>query len=104
MAAHLDGEQEAVIYLAASVSRDQLQEQHADLLREEAVISWDENEGAVLTRQQLRLGELLLEDRPLQDAAAEAVKMHYSMVFRAEGSTACPGTVQRASYSFGLTF
>jgi ATP-dependent RNA helicase HrpB len=74
VAAHLVGEQEAVIYLAASVSRDQLQEQHADLLREEAIISWDDNEGAVLTRRQLRLGELLLEDRPLQDAAAEAVR------------------------------
>ena len=74
VAVNLDGEQEAVIYLAASISRDQLQVQHADLLREEAVISWDENEGAVLTRRQLRLGELLLDDRPLQDADSEAVK------------------------------
>jgi len=75
VAAHLDGEQEAVIYLAASVSRDQLQEQHADLLRENALISWDEDQGAVLTRQQLRLGELLLDDRPLQDADTEAVQL-----------------------------
>ncbi|MFC1774302.1 ATP-dependent helicase C-terminal domain-containing protein, partial [Pseudomonadota bacterium] len=75
VAAHLDGEQEAVIYLAASVSRDQLQEQHADLLRENALISWDEDQGAVLTRQQLRLGKLLLDDRPLQDADTEAVQL-----------------------------
>lgn len=74
VAAHLDGEQEAVIYLAASVSRDQLQEQHADLLREEAVIFWDEDQGAVLTRQQLRLGEVLLDDSPLANADTEAVQ------------------------------
>lgn len=74
VAAHLDGEREAVIYLAASVTREQLQEQHADLLREEAVIFWDEGEGAVLTREQLRLGEVLLDDRPLANAGTEAVR------------------------------
>jgi ATP-dependent helicase HrpB len=74
VAVHLDGEQEAVIYLAASVGLDQLQAQHTDLLREDAVVSWDDDEGAVLTRQQLRLGELLLDDRPLQDVESESVQ------------------------------
>jgi ATP-dependent helicase HrpB len=74
VAAHLDGEKEAVIYLAAAISRDQLQEHHADLIREQAVIAWDENEAAVLTRKQLRLGELLLDDRPLKDTNREAVQ------------------------------
>lgn len=74
VAAHLDGEKEAVIYLAASISRDQLQEHHADLIREQVMIAWDENEAAVLTRKQLRLGELLLDDRPLKDTNREAVQ------------------------------
>jgi len=74
VAAHLDGEQEAVIYLAASISLDQLQVWHSDLLHEQARIFWDESEAAVLTRKQLRLGELLLDDRPLQDADAEVVR------------------------------
>ncbi len=75
VAAHLDGEQEAVVYLAASISREQLQLHHADLLREEDVIRWDNNEAAVLSRRQVKLGELILDDKPLSNPDPEAVQL-----------------------------
>ena len=74
VAAHLDGEQEARIFLAAALPVEQLFEFHGGLISEVAFVGWDDKEQCVRARSQERLGELLLADRPLRDADDEAVQ------------------------------
>jgi ATP-dependent helicase HrpB len=92
LAAHLDGEKEAAIYLAAALSREQLEQQHAALIDATEFVRWDTQQQAVLSRSQRRLGALVLADRLLQTPAAEAV--HNAMLdgVRASGLDCLPWT------------
>ncbi len=74
VAAHLDGEQEARIFLAAALRSEHLFDIHAGLISETAFIDWDDKEQCVQARSQQRLGELLLADRPLRDPDNGAVQ------------------------------
>ncbi len=74
VAAHLDGEREARIFLAAALHTEQLLAFHADLIEETSFVSWDTGEQAVQARLQQRLGELVLDDRPLADPDGSAVQ------------------------------
>ena len=74
VAAHLDGAQkEARIFLAAAVSRGELEEYFADLITIKDIIEWDGRNECVQARRQRRLGALILDDAPLSDADPETV-------------------------------
>jgi ATP-dependent helicase HrpB len=73
-AAELDGERRvARIFLAAPLSRDEIEEDFADIIETGETIAWDAREAAVLARRQRRLGALVLKDEPLPDPPAERV-------------------------------
>jgi ATP-dependent helicase HrpB len=74
VAALLDGEQEARIFLAAALPVEHLYRFHADLIGEAAFVSWDDRTQSVAARVQQRLGELSLSDRPLPDPDPYAVQ------------------------------
>jgi ATP-dependent helicase HrpB len=74
VAAHLDGEQEARIFLAAALRVEQLYDLHAGLISEAAFVAWDDKQQCVQARSQQRLGELLLADRPLRDPDSDALQ------------------------------
>ncbi|MGD8935489.1 MAG: ATP-dependent helicase HrpB [Thiogranum sp.] len=74
VAAHLDGEREASIFLAAALRVEHLYEFHADLIKAASFIAWDDKAQCVQARLQQRLGELLLADQPLHDADSAAVQ------------------------------
>jgi ATP-dependent helicase HrpB len=73
-AAELDGERRvARIFLAAPLSRAEIDEDFAAAIETVAVIAWDSREQAVLARRQERLFALLLKDEPLAAPPAERV-------------------------------
>jgi len=74
VAAHLKGEREACIYLAAALDIGQLLEFHADLISEQTLVAWDSREQAVQARSRQCLGKLILDDRPLLHPDHSAVQ------------------------------
>jgi len=74
VATDLDGDpREARIRQAARISEADVRAVFADQIVWQDVCAWSRREGRVLTRQQERLGALVLEDRTWSDAPAEAV-------------------------------
>ncbi|GJL53362.1 MAG: ATP-dependent helicase HrpB [Nitrospirales bacterium] len=72
--ATLNGTQpHAHIVLAAPVKLDELEEQCPDLFKEIEFVDWDEHRLAVRTCRQRRLGELVIEDRPLRDSSSPLI-------------------------------
>jgi len=74
VAAHLDGGAEARIYLAASLDDEHLLKYHAAHVTEVTQVRWDAQEGCVQARQQQRIGELVLTDRPWDEAPPAAIE------------------------------
>jgi ATP-dependent helicase HrpB len=75
VAAELDGaDREARIFLAAPVSRDDLERHFEALITDTAEIYWDERAGAVSARRERRLGALTLETSEMRDPDANAVQ------------------------------
>ena len=72
--ADVEGEaKEAVIRLAAPLSRAQLDDLYGDQMRWEAVCDWSRRDRRVEARRRLTLGALALEDKPWKDASGEAL-------------------------------
>ena len=72
--AELDGaDRDARIYLAAPVTRDELERGLAGSITTVASVCWDSRLGAVLARRERRLGALVLDDAPWNEAPADAV-------------------------------
>ncbi|MFA7429178.1 MAG: ATP-dependent helicase HrpB [Rhodospirillaceae bacterium] len=62
----LDGAaQNARVYLAAPLSRAEIENAFADVLTEGEVVRWDDRTESVVARHQRRLGACVLEDKPL---------------------------------------
>jgi len=69
VAADLDGDPcEATIRLALPLAESDLRSLHADRLARVEVCEWSRRDRAVVARQRLTLGALVLEDRPWPDA------------------------------------
>ena len=66
-------ERDARIFLAAPVSLAELDANLADRIRSVADVTWDSRNEAVLARRERRLGALVLESSPWDDAPSEAV-------------------------------
>lgn len=67
-----DREREARIQLAASITKSELQEYFADRIRVVDEQAWDEKTEAVIARRATWLDELLIEEKPLQNAPRDA--------------------------------
>lgn len=74
IAAHLDGTREARIFLGAGIHREQLLRYHGDLIELQSFVSWDDRNACVQARQQQRIGEVIINDEPWQDADPEAIQ------------------------------
>ncbi|HRU04925.1 MAG TPA: ATP-dependent helicase HrpB, partial [Candidatus Brocadiia bacterium] len=86
VAAELDaGERDARIYLAAPLSRADIEAVFADELREERVIAWDAQRQAVAARRRVWLERLLLRDAPLPDPDPRETARALMEGIRAEG-------------------
>jgi ATP-dependent helicase HrpB len=93
VAAELDGaDREARIFLAAPVSRDDLEQHFAGLITEEAEIYWDERAGAVSARRERRLGALTLQSSEMRDPDPDAVQSAVLTGLKEAGIAALPWT------------
>jgi len=73
VAAEIDGgEREAKLYLAAPLERDLLERYFPALITANDEVNWDSRAGAVVARHVRRLGALVLDERPLRSATADA--------------------------------
>jgi len=91
VAAHLDGAQkEARIFLAAAITRAELEEYFADLIATRDIIEWDSRNECVQARRQRRLGVLILDDAPLSPADPDAITRAMLQGIREMGVTCLP--------------
>ncbi len=75
VAAELDGQaRQARIFLASAVSRDDLEHDLADHIRERVEAEWDEPRGMVRAFRRRRLGELVLEEQAVDDLAPDLLE------------------------------
>ena len=68
-----DEEREARILLAAPLTRALLVQHFGDELSRAASVEWSEREAAVVARETVRFHALVIEERPLESPATEAV-------------------------------
>ncbi|MBI5163146.1 MAG: ATP-dependent helicase HrpB [Magnetospirillum sp.] len=93
VAASLDGDRrEARIFLAAPLTKAEIDAAFAADIRDVAVVAWDGREQAVQARQQRLLWRLVLDDRPLAKPAPAAVSAAMLDGVRAMGLACLPWT------------
>ena len=85
-----DRERDARILLAAPLSRADLLEHFARELIECDEVAWDARAEAVIARRTVRLGELVLDEKPLQDTPPEATAAALLEGLRSLGLEALP--------------
>jgi ATP-dependent RNA helicase HrpB len=87
-----DRERDARILLAAPLRRDDLLEHFAAQLVRANEVAWDARAEAVVARRTVKLGELLLEEKPLQDIPPGATAAALAEGLRSLGPDALPWT------------
>jgi ATP-dependent helicase HrpB len=85
-----DSGRDARILLAAPLDRADLLEHFADQLERADRVAWDARVEAVVARRVVRLGELVVEEKPLQDAPPEAAAAAMLEGLRSLGAAALP--------------
>ena len=91
--AQLDGgRQWARIFFAAPVNPEALEEHCPELIRQVEFVTWDTRASAVSARQQRRLGEIVLQDQPLNNADPEEVTRALMEGIRQHGMDCLPWT------------
>jgi ATP-dependent helicase HrpB len=91
--AQLDGEaREARVFLAARLSREDMERHFSAQITTQESVSWDDAHGAVLARRQRRLGALVLDDAPAESVSAEVVTGALLNAVRQRGLDVLPWT------------
>ncbi|HEX2055416.1 MAG TPA: ATP-dependent helicase C-terminal domain-containing protein [Nitrospiraceae bacterium] len=103
--AHLDDSgQWPRIQLAAPVDLEELLAHEPHLVDTADVVAWDDTAAAVLARRQRRLGELVLEDRPLPHPDPEQVSAALSSGIRRAGLSCLPWTKELRQWQARVLF
>jgi ATP-dependent helicase HrpB len=91
--AELDGDRRtARVFLAAPLSRAAIEENFADQIESSDSIAWDSGSETVLARRRRMLGALVLEDKPLANAAPDQILEALISGIRLLGLGALPWT------------
>jgi ATP-dependent helicase HrpB len=85
-----DREREAVIRLGVPVSKEELVEHFDAEIRRGEEVTWDARTEAVIARKAVRLGEILLEEKPLHELPRDATAAAMLEGVRALGLEALP--------------
>jgi len=93
VAAELDGRaREATIYLAAPVDIPDLELDLADHIHESEEALWDDSQGKILARHVRKLGELVLQEKPINRVDPELVQQGLINAIRKKGLESLPWT------------
>lgn len=91
VAAHLGGRRaEALVFLAAPVGQDEIEQHFAEQIEAEEAVAWEG--GAVVARRQERLGAVVLREAPLAEPDPEALADALLDGLREAGLEALPWT------------
>jgi ATP-dependent helicase HrpB len=89
----LDGAQvDAKVHLAASITRAEIENHFNHLITESSAVFWDAKSSAVSAARNVKLGALVLEERPLATPEPEAVQMAMAQGVAAMGISSLPWT------------
>lgn len=88
--AHLDGAREARIFLAARVTREDLLRFHRELFHSTTSVVWDDRQQCVQARRQQRLGELIIQDEPWEQAEPTQITQALISGIRQRGLACLP--------------
>lgn len=103
--AQLDGSGDwARILLAAPVSIETLQRYCAERIQSVDLLEWDERSETVRARRQLRLGQLVLDDRALHDPDQEQVSAALTFGIRRAGPVCLPWTKELQQWRARIAF
>ena len=103
--ADLDGERRvARIFLAAPLTREEIEENFADRIESEETIGWDARTETVLARRRRKLGALALDDKPLVNADPASVAAALVEGIRQMGIRALPWTGEAESLRARVDF
>jgi ATP-dependent helicase HrpB len=93
VAAELDGRaREATIYLAAPVDIRDLELDLAGHIHDTEEALWDDSQGKIVARQVRKLGELVLQEKPLAHVDPELVQQGLTNAIRKRGLESLPWT------------
>ncbi|WP_417565378.1 ATP-dependent helicase HrpB [Marinobacter sp.] len=93
VAAELDGKaREATIYLAAPVDLPDLEQDLASHVRDTEEAMWDDGRGTVVARRFRKLGELVLEEKPLAQVDPILIQQGLLNAIRKKGLEGLPWT------------
>jgi len=87
-----DRERDARILLAASLTREEIEEHLAEQLQRGDSVEWDSRGQAVMARRFIRLGALVVDDKPLQDVPPDAARAAMLEGVRSMGIEVLPWT------------
>jgi ATP-dependent RNA helicase HrpB len=87
-----DRDRDARILLAASLTREEIEEHLPDRLQLVESVEWSSRDQAVLARRSIRLGTVIVEEKPLQEVPAEAARAAMLQGVRELGLDALPWT------------
>lgn len=97
--AQLDGrEREARIFLAAAIDAADLEAHFSELIEENSFVRWDEGSNAVQALRQRRLGELVLEEKPINKPDPELICQGLIQGIRQRGLDCLPWTKQTRNW------
>ncbi len=102
--AHLDGQREARIFLAASIDYQQLLDYHGALVSEKTRVQWDARGQAVQARRQQCLGDLVLRDEPWPEADPQQIQSVLLQALRSCGPDCLPWTQAARQLQARLAF
>lgn len=105
VAAELDDRRpESRVFLAASLSRDELFETFADQIERADLVEWDDAAQEVRSRRLTRLGAIILADDPLPNPPADAVARAVAHAVRRRGLSALHWTDEATRLRARLAF
>jgi ATP-dependent helicase HrpB len=87
-----DRERDARIHLAAPLTRGEIEQYLAGQIERGNSVEWDPRERAVSARRFVRLGSIVLEEKPLQDVPADAARSAMLEGVRSMGIEVLPWT------------
>lgn len=98
VAAHLDaGRGEGLVYQAASLSKQALEDVLGDRITEHESVEWDPKQAAIKSARERRLGALIVDSEPLKNTPPEAALSAMLEGVRSLGTEALPWTKEARS-------
>ena len=94
----------AHIFLAAPLVLEELEDHCSELFKNVDIVEWDSRNAVVLTRQQRRLGELVIADSPLPDTPSSLVTTTLIQGIKQAGLDCLPWTKELRNWQARIEY